>query len=51
MKPEGVVVYHSALNKSFKITCEKDESPKGLVAMTKEEEEELRAYIKGWNLT
>ena len=29
MKPEGVVVFHTAANKPFKVTCEKDESPKG----------------------
>lgn len=29
MKPEGVVVYHVQGNLSFKVTCEKDEEPKG----------------------
>jgi hypothetical protein len=28
--PEGVVVFHSAARQSFKITCEGDESPKGI---------------------
>jgi hypothetical protein len=28
MKPEGVCVYHSAANMSFKVTLEKDEAPK-----------------------
>lgn len=31
MKPEGVVVYHKHGNYLFKITCENDEVPKGLV--------------------
>lgn len=30
MKPEGIVIYHVAANKSFKVTLEKDESPKSL---------------------
>lgn len=30
MKPEGIVIYHEGLNGMFKVTCEKDESPKGL---------------------
>ena len=30
MKPEGVVVYHTAANQLFKVTLEKDEQPKGL---------------------
>ena len=29
MKPEGVVVFHTASNHMYKITCEKDEKPKG----------------------
>lgn len=29
--PEGVVVYHTAANLSFKVTCENDEKPKGQV--------------------
>jgi hypothetical protein len=32
MKPEGVVVYHTAAGISFKKTIEKDESPKSLAA-------------------
>lgn len=31
MKPEGVVIFHVAANQSFKVTCENDEVPKGLV--------------------
>lgn len=30
MNPEGIVVYHEALNHSFKATCHKDEKPKSL---------------------
>lgn len=29
MKPEGVVIYHKAADTLFKVTLEKDESPKG----------------------
>jgi hypothetical protein len=29
MDPEGIVVFHVAANKSFKVTCEDDEVPKG----------------------
>lgn len=29
MKPEGLVLYHSAANKCFKITLENDDAPKG----------------------
>lgn len=29
MKPEGVVVYHSASGSYYKVTCEDDEKPKG----------------------
>lgn len=29
MTPEGVVVFHTASNQLFKVTIEKDESPKG----------------------
>jgi hypothetical protein len=29
MKPEGIVVYHTAANQMFKVTLEKDEQPKG----------------------
>lgn len=32
MKPEGVVVYHTAANLYFKVTVEKDESPKSTVS-------------------
>lgn len=32
MNPEGVVVYHTAAKMYFKMTCEKDEKPKGLAA-------------------
>ena len=31
VKPEGVVVFHVAANKAFKVTCENDEKPKGQV--------------------
>ena len=31
-KPEGVVVFHTASSTLYKVTCEKDESPKGIVA-------------------
>lgn len=31
MKPEGIVIFHSASNVMFKITLENDEVPKGLV--------------------
>ena len=30
MKPEGVVIYHTAARTLFKVTLEKDEAPKGL---------------------
>jgi hypothetical protein len=30
MRPEGVIVFHSAANQVFKVTVENDESPKGL---------------------
>lgn len=29
MRPEGVVIYHTAANLYFKVTCEKDDKPKG----------------------
>jgi hypothetical protein len=29
--PEGVVVYHTAANLYFKVTCKNDEKPKGQV--------------------
>lgn len=32
MRPEGVVVYHSASNQVFKVTLEKDDEPKGRAA-------------------
>lgn len=32
MRPEGIVVYHTAANLCFKKTIEKDESPKGVAA-------------------
>lgn len=32
MKPEGIVVYHTAANTMFKVTCEKDDEWKGLSA-------------------
>ena len=32
MKPEGVVVFHVAAQTVFKVTCEKDEAPKGRAA-------------------
>jgi hypothetical protein len=32
MKPEGIVIYHTAANSMFKVTLENDESPKSLVA-------------------
>jgi len=28
--PEGIVVYHTAARQTFKVTCEDDESPKGI---------------------
>lgn len=28
--PEGIVVYHTAARQTFKVTCEGDESPKGI---------------------
>lgn len=28
-RPEGIVIYHTAANTLFKVTCEKDEKPKG----------------------
>ena len=31
MNPEGVIVYHTAANSLFKVTCDKDEKPKGQV--------------------
>ena len=31
MKPEGIIVYHSATSTLFKVTLENDESPKGAV--------------------
>ena len=31
MKPEGIIVFHTAANIGFKITCENDEKPKGQV--------------------
>jgi hypothetical protein len=31
MKPEGVIVFHTAANQYFKVTCENDEVPKGMV--------------------
>jgi hypothetical protein len=30
MKPEGVVVFHTAANQYFKVTCENDEVPKNM---------------------
>ena len=30
-RPEGVVIYHTGLLEYFKVTCEKDESPKSLI--------------------
>lgn len=30
MKPEGIIVYHTAANQMFKVTLIKDESPKGV---------------------
>ena len=32
MKPEGIVVYHTAAGHPFKVTLENDETPKGLVS-------------------
>lgn len=29
MKPEGIVIFHSASGQLFKVTCENDEKPKG----------------------
>lgn len=31
MKPEGVVVFHTGANSYFKVTCEKDDIPKGQI--------------------
>jgi hypothetical protein len=31
MNPEGVVVFHVAANKTFKVTCHNDETPKALI--------------------
>ena len=31
MKPEGIVIFHTAAGIMMKVTCEKDESPKGEV--------------------
>jgi hypothetical protein len=28
MKPEGIIVFHTAANSGFKVTLEKDEEPK-----------------------
>ena len=30
MKPEGIIIYHTAANSMFKITLENDEQPKGI---------------------
>ena len=30
MKPEGLIVWHEAARQLYKVTCEKDEKPKGL---------------------
>jgi hypothetical protein len=32
MRPEGVIVFHSAAQQVFKVTCEKDDAPKGKTA-------------------
>lgn len=32
MKPEGIIIYHTAAGQLFKKTCEKDEQPKGKAA-------------------
>jgi hypothetical protein len=32
MKPEGIIIYHTASGQLFKKTCEKDEQPKGKAA-------------------
>lgn len=29
MKPEGIVIFHTAARQMFKVTIENDESPKG----------------------
>lgn len=31
MQPEGIVLYHPAADKCFKVTLEDDEKPKGLL--------------------
>jgi hypothetical protein len=31
MRPEGIIVYHTAASEMFKVTLEGDESPKGLM--------------------
>lgn len=33
MKPEGIVVFHTAANNMFKVTIENDEQPKGITAL------------------
>lgn len=33
-KPEGIVIFHEAAKKAFKVTCENDESPKGVPGLT-----------------
>ena len=30
MKPEGIIIFHEASGKLFKVTCENDEKPKGI---------------------
>lgn len=42
MRPEGVVVYHTAANAMFKATLEDDEMPKALAATASKKPRELR---------
>jgi hypothetical protein len=45
MRPEGVIVYHSALGLPLKVTCENDETPKTVVKKRKEERNQLRESV------
>lgn len=31
LNPEGIIIFHTASQQLYKVTCEKDESPKGLI--------------------
>lgn len=41
MKPEGIVLYHTAANQCFKVTLENDEKPKNLSPALKAEVSQL----------